>query len=101
MIQQQFDADLASRLAERFCERVTGAAELPAAHAADIRDSCEFAITDDPPCLRCTCTITGSSYERPWDGTEATALALTDEAADDTAYLVRRTPHYAWLRSGR
>jgi hypothetical protein len=98
---QQLDGDLASRLAERFCERVVGAAELPAARAADVRDSCEFAISNDPPRLRCTCTITGSSYERPWDGTEPTALALTDEAADDTAHLVRRTPHYAWLRSGR
>jgi hypothetical protein len=101
VIDQQFDADLASRLAERFSERVIGAAELPAARAGDIRESFEVTISNDPQSLCCKCTITGSTYERPWDGVEATAFALTDEAAGETAYLVRRTPRYAWLRSRR
>jgi hypothetical protein len=98
---QDLDADLASRLAQRFSDRVLAAAALPAARAGDIRESCEFALNSDPPLLALTCTITGSTYEEPWDGSEATALRLTDDAAEDTAWLVTHTRHYAWLRSGR
>jgi len=48
-----------------------------------------------------TCTITGTEHERPWDGSEGPAVALVDEAAESTAYLVTRTNKYAWLRSRR
>jgi hypothetical protein len=99
--QHPLDPDLASRLTERFSARVMDEGALPAARAQDIRGSCEFAVISDPPQLRLTCTITGSSHVRLWDGTEAMALALTDEAADETAFLIRQTPQYAWLRSGR
>jgi hypothetical protein len=99
--QHPLDPDLASRLTERFSDRVMDEGALPVARAQDIRESCEFSVVGDPPLLRLTCTITGSSYERLWDGTEAMALAVTDEAGDDTAYLITQTPHYAWLRSGR
>jgi hypothetical protein len=70
---------------------------LPPARKNDVSQSCE--ITRNGELLRLTCTITGSSYERTWDDTEAEASALVDEAAEDTAYLVTKTPHYAWLRS--
>jgi hypothetical protein len=97
----RLDAQLAAKLADRFSEEVMRAAELPAARAKDIRDSCEPQISDDHSTFRLTCTITGSSYERPWDGSETAVLAMADEAAEDTAYLITRTPHYAWLRSAR
>jgi hypothetical protein len=58
-------------------------------------------LSDDHSQLRLVCTITGSAYERPWDGKEATALALAEEAAEDTAFLVTRTKHYALLKSRR
>jgi len=57
-----------------------------------VRESCEFRISDDRSLLRLTCTITGSSYEQPWDGSEDAALALASEAAVDTADLIARTP---------
>jgi hypothetical protein len=34
----------------------------------------------------------GNTFERHWDGNEATALSLV-EAAEDTAFLVTRTAH--------
>jgi hypothetical protein len=97
----QLDDQLASRVADRFSERVISAADLPAARGNDVRESCELRINDDRSLLRLTCTITGSSYERPWDGSESVVLALADEASEDTAYLIARTPNYAWLRSSR
>jgi|SRR6266540_530108 len=97
----QLDTQLASCLVDRFTEQVVSAADLPAARGKDVRESCEFRICRDPSILRLTCTITGSTYEQPWDGSEAAAVALADEAAEGTAYLIGRTPYYAWLRSGR
>jgi hypothetical protein len=96
---ERLDHDVALRLATRFAERVIGATDLPPVRETDLRESCELARA--PGLLRLTCTITGSTYKRPWDGSEGEAVALVDEAADDTAYLVTRTPHYAWLRSRR
>lgn len=93
------DAQLASRIADRFSERVVSAADLPAARGTDVRKSCEVWISDDRSMLRLTCTITGSSYERQWHGSEAAVVSLADEASEDTAHLIARTPHYAWLRS--
>lgn len=96
---EQVDAQLTSRIADRFSERVVSCAGLPAARGTDVRQSCEVWISDDRSTLRLTCTITGSSYERQWDGSEAAVVLLADEASEDTAYLIARTPHYAWLRS--
>lgn len=75
------------------------AAALPSARAADVQES--FQMSRDGQLLRLTCTITGSSHERRWDGSHDAAPALVDEAADDTAQLITRTPHYARLRSAR
>jgi hypothetical protein len=92
-----FDEELTRRLAVRFAERVMAEAGLPPARENDVGESLEIA--QDGQFLRLTCTITGSSYERTWDGTEAGAAALVDEVAEETADLVTKTPHYAWLRS--
>lgn len=91
------DQQFLLRLAARFTQRVMDATALPAARGGDVSESCE--ISRDGQLLRLTCTITGSSHERPWDGSESEAITLVDEAADDTAYLISKTPHYAWLRS--
>jgi hypothetical protein len=84
-------------LAERFAERVLEAAALPPARRDDLRDSCE--ITAEPPRFSLTCTITGSTYEREWDGSESEAIRLVDEAADGTAGLITGTRHYAWMHA--
>jgi hypothetical protein len=91
---------LAARVAERFSRALLATARLPEARATDLRDSCELRVTEDQTLLRLTCTITGSTFQEPWDGSDTAALALGDRAADDTAYLVSHTRHYAWLRSG-
>ena len=91
------DEQFASRIAGRFAERVSAAAGLPPARKTDVSASCE--LSRDASLLRLTCTITGSTYERPWDGSESEAVVLADEAAVDTAYLITQTPHYAWIRS--
>jgi hypothetical protein len=95
------DPQLAGRLAASFSASVIELAKLPPARASDLHESCELGSNDDGSVVRLTCTITGSAYQRDWDGSEELALSLVDEAAEDTAYLVGRTPHYAWLRSGR
>jgi hypothetical protein len=38
---------------------------------------------------------------RSADNLKHEAIALVDDAADSTAYLVTRTPHYSWMRSRR
>lgn len=91
------DDELASRVRDRFADRVIALARLPPARLADVRES--GVLDGEGRMLRLTCTITGGRYERAWDGSEADAIALADEAAEDTAYLIGRTPHYAWLRS--
>jgi hypothetical protein len=84
-------------LAERFAERVLEAAALPRARRDDLRDSCE--ITPEPPRFSLTCRITGSTYEREWDGSATEAMRLVDEAADGNAGLITGTRHYAWMRT--
>jgi hypothetical protein len=96
---QLLDHDLASRLAVRFAAQVMRATDLPPVRETDLRESCE--LTSDAGLLRLTCSITGSSYNRSWGGSEDEAVALVDEAANNTAHLVTRTPHYAWMHSGR
>jgi len=86
-------------LPERFADRVVEAAALPSARRDDLRESCE--ITTEPPELSLTCSITGSSYERAWDGSELQAMQLVDEAADGTAFLITGSRHYAWMHSQR
>jgi hypothetical protein len=93
------DQQLVSRLSTRFTEQVIADAGLAPAREPEVRESCE--IRHDGHLLRLTCTITGSTYERAWDGSEAEAMALADEAADETAYLISNTPHYAWMQARR
>lgn len=95
--EERLNDEVASRLAARFAERVMEATDLPPIRETDLRESCE--LRREAGLLLLTCAITGSSYERPWDGSEGEAVALVDEAADGTAYLVTRTQHYAWMRS--
>jgi hypothetical protein len=73
----------------------------PSSLSSDLHESCELGSNDDGSVVRLTCTITGSTYQRDWDGSEELALSLVDEAAEDTATSSVETPHYAWLRSGR
>jgi hypothetical protein len=95
------DPQVATRLAEVFSARVLELGNLPPARADDLRASCELGSTDNGSVLRLTCTITGTTHESAWDGSEGTAISLVEDAAEDTAFLVTRTPHYAWLRSAR
>ena len=95
------EPQLASRVADRFSERVLDKTSLPVVRRADLRESCELHLSEDQGRLHLTCTITGSTYVRTWDGEDATVLALADEAADDTAFLVAETGHYSWLWSRR
>jgi hypothetical protein len=85
----------------RFAKQVMEATDLPAVRETDLRESCVLACepTDEGELLRVTCTITGSSKESLWDGSESGAAALVDEAADETAGLVTNTRYYAWMRS--
>jgi hypothetical protein len=93
---ERLDNDVASRLAAWFADRVLRVADLPPIREVDLREFC--GLSRDAGLLRLTCSITGSSYERLWDGSEGEAVALVDDAADSTAHLVMRTPHYAWMR---
>jgi hypothetical protein len=95
------DPQLKERLIDRFTEQVFALADLPPARTDDVRAAPEFWLANEGATLGVTCTITGSSYEVPWDGSEEAALALADEAADGTAYAATKTPYYAWLRSAR
>jgi hypothetical protein len=95
------DPQLVGLLVDQFGSRVLEAARLAPARVADLRESCEISLSDDGTCLRLVCTITGSTFERPWDGSEATAQSLVEEAAEDTAALVTGTRRYTWLQSGR
>ena len=95
--EERLDEEVASRLAARFATQVVRAADLPAAREPDLHEACGFSC--DAESLRLTCAITGSTYDRSWDGSEAGAAALVDDAAKSTAYLLRQTPHYAWMHS--
>lgn len=86
-------------LANRFAQRVVELGRLSAERRADLRDS--LTITVEPQRLSLTCGVTGSTYERVWNGSESEALALADEAAEGTAYLIANTPHYPDMRSRR
>jgi hypothetical protein len=92
------DSALNEKLVERFAAHVLVEADLPRARESDVRGASEFWLAAEDT-LGVTCTITGSSYERSWDGSMDAAVELADEAADGTAYLITKTPHYAWLRS--
>ena len=72
-------------------------AQLPAAQRSELEAAADFSASGDE--ITCTCGITGSAYTAAWDRSYEAALQLADDAADSTAYLVRSTPHYAWLRS--
>ena len=87
------DPQLTARLAVLFTDHVLDLADLPPVRADDVRDSFEIESGGHRLALRVICTITGSTYERDWDGSERTAVSLTEQAAEDTAYVVTRTPH--------
>jgi hypothetical protein len=97
LLSRVMDADLHEALRVRFVERVMESAALPAARRSDVEVAPRFSIAGDE--VSCTCGITGSTYTARWDGTDASAFRLADEAAEGTAHLVTSTPHYAWLRS--
>lgn len=82
---------------DRFADRVVALAALGPERRPDLRASAS--LSGDRGTLRFTCSITGSSHERPWNGSHPAANAFVDSAAEDTAHLILSTPHYAWLRS--
>jgi hypothetical protein len=41
----------------------------------------------------------GCDYGAGWDGSAAAAEDFAREAGEQTAWLIRETPHYAWLRA--
>lgn len=95
-------AELEAALVRRYAELVMRRADIPAARRADLEASPRFTASDD--WISCTCSITGSSYERTWDGSDASALAFADDVGDKTAELVQRTAknhRYAWLFARR
>jgi hypothetical protein len=91
------NAELQHALTQRFADRVMQVAQLPASRRSDVEEAPRFSV--HPGEIRCTCGVTGSTYSVEWDGSDAVALRLADEAADGTAFLVTSTPHYRWLRS--
>jgi hypothetical protein len=91
--------ELGAELQEVFATHAMSVASLPEARHADLRESAEFSSHASE--LRCTCTITGSTYADPWDGTREEALAFAARVGEDTGWLVSHTPYYAWLRSRR
>jgi hypothetical protein len=96
---QRLDDEALLRLGARFAARIMRASGLPSIREADLRESCEISRTADG--LRLTCTITGSTYDRPGDGSESEAAALVDDAADSTVFLITKTSRYAWMWSRR
>jgi hypothetical protein len=93
------EAKLQHSLTKRFADHVMRAANLPLARRHDVEQAPSFSLEHGE--LRCTCGITGSTYATAWDGSEERAVALVEEAAAGTAFLLTKTPHYAWLRSSR
>ncbi len=90
------DNELSVTLAGLFADKVIADAGLPGARRQDLKQSVD--LRSESGDLICTCEITGSTHRATWDGTFGRAVALIDEAAAETAFLVGKTPHYAWLR---
>jgi hypothetical protein len=99
ILQTMLDAELSAELVQRFADRVMRSANLPTARRSDVENAPAFHVERAE--LRCTCTITGSTYGPAWDGSREGAFALADEAAEGTSGLLSLSPHYAWLRSSR
>jgi hypothetical protein len=74
-------------------------ADLPSARRPHVTESISFRV--DSAQLACTCDITGSTKSSTWNGTPGDAEQLVDDLADETAFLISETPHYAWLRATR
>jgi hypothetical protein len=73
--------------------------ELPEIRRRDIEESVTFEAEAGP--FTCRCDITGPTNGDTWDGSLQRAEAVVDEAAEDTAYLVKKTGLYGWLHSRR
>ena len=96
------DRDLHAALVKRFTDAVMQTAGLPAARQPDVQAASRFSSKDGE--IVCTCSITGSTYTQPWDGSRSAAEAFAQSVGEDTADLVRRTPknhQYAWLYAAR
>jgi hypothetical protein len=95
----KFDDSLQASLVNRFVEVVMRAAPIPAERRADVANATDFSVHDGE--LSFTCGITGSTYELRWDGSLDAAVAFVEEAGEETAWLIKETPHYHWLFSSR
>ena len=95
---RELDPNLVGQLADAFRDRAMAKGGFPPARGPDVRESFEVSQSEDGSWLYVTCTITGSTYETSWDGSERVALSAVTEAADETADLITGTPHYAWMR---
>jgi hypothetical protein len=74
-------------------------ADLPPARRRDVEEAPRFSIVGDT--ISCIDDITGCTYSEHWDESDISALAFAERSGEDTAWLVRNTPHYAWLRASR
>jgi hypothetical protein len=89
---------LQSLLVHRFADAVMLGAAMPPARRADVEQAATFSVVDGE--IVCTCSITGSTYSEPWDGSRASAAAFAASVGESTAALVarRKKNHlYAWL----
>jgi len=98
---RELEPSFVAQLADAFRDRAMATGGFPPARGPDVRESFEVRQSDDGSWLYVTCTITGSTYETSWDGSERLALSAVTQAADETADLITGTPRYAWMRSGR
>ena len=96
------DAELHESLVEIFTQAVMNGAALPAARRGDVQEAPTFSSRRGE--IICTCNITGSTYNEPWDGTSSSADAFAQTVGEETASLVVRTKKnhmYAWLYASR
>jgi hypothetical protein len=96
------DSSLHATLVSRFTHAVMQGAALPAARHGDVEGAPTFSAADGE--IVCTCSITGSTYAEPWDGSSASAEEFAEAAGESTAALVARATknhHYAWLYASR
>jgi hypothetical protein len=93
------DPEIRQSLVDRFASAVMSLADLPPSRLADLTGAAQFSATKSE--IRCTCGVTGSTYAEPWDGSPVAAEQFAGDAAENTAYPIRTTPHYAWLRASK
>ena len=96
------ESSLHASLVTRFTDAVMLAAAVPTARRADVEEAPTFSAADGE--IICTCSITGSTYAEPWDGSSASAEAFAKAVGESTAALVARRKEnhlYAWLYASR